>query len=103
MSLLKVNFLLAATWDLVQAIDFFEQRRELLHKSRAKMEEILRTQILKFHDETVVRVADEECNNASKKTGEQLLEIDLENPSIILSRKKVFIGQESRKRSGLLG
>lgn len=103
MSLLKVNFLLAATWDLVQAIDFFEQRRELLHKSRAKMEEILRTQILKFHDETVVRVADEECNNASKKTGEQLLKIDLENPSIILSRKKVFIGQESRKRSGLLG
>ena len=41
MSLLKVNFLLAATWDLVQAIDFFEQRRELLHKSRAKMEEVL--------------------------------------------------------------
>ena len=82
MSLLKVLFLLAATRDLVQAIDFFEQRTELLHKSRAKMEEVLRTQILKFHDDSAVKVADEE-GNALKKTGVQLLEIDIENKEII--------------------
>ena len=102
MSLLKVLFLLAATRDLVQAIDFFEQRTELLHKSRAKMEEVLRTQILKFHDDSAVKVADEE-GNALKKTGVQLLEIDIENKETLLSRRKVFIGQETTKQMRELG
>ena len=97
MSLLKAKFLLAATRELVLAIDFFEQRTELLHKSRAKMEEVLRTQILKFHDESAVKVADAEFNYVSKKTGNQLLEIDLENKETLLNKKMVFIGQETTK------
>ena len=97
MSLLKVKFLLAATRELVLAIDFFEQRTELLHKSRAKMEEVLQKQILKFHDESAVKVADKELNYVSKKTGPQLLEIDLDNKKTLLSNKMVFIGQETTK------
>ena len=105
MSLLKVLFLLAATRELVLAIDFFEQRTELMHKSRAKMEEVLRTQILKFHDESAVKVTDEESNsdNVLKKTGVQLLEIDLENKETLLSKKKMFIGQETKKQMREIG
>ena len=83
MSLLKVKFLLAGTRELVLAIDFFEQRTELLHKCRAKMEEVLKKQILKFHDESAVKVADAELNYMSKKTGPQLLRIDLDNPKFL--------------------
>ena len=64
------------------------------------MEEVLITQILKFHDESVVKVADEEFNSnlASKKTGVQLLEIYLESHDTLLPRKKAFIGQETKNR-----
>ena len=96
MSLLKVTFLLAATRDLMQAIDFFEKRTELLHKSRAKMEEVLRTQILKFHDESAGKVTDREGNSdiVLKKTGVQLLEVDLENEQTLKKEGVYWAGNQ---------
>ena len=61
------------------------------------MEEVLKKQILKFHDESAVKVADVELNYVSKKTGQQLLEINLDNKETQLNRKMVFIGQETTK------
>ena len=57
MSLLKLKFLNATLKDLVDAIDFFERRTELLRVSRNKLEDLLRAQILKFHDDPVSRTS----------------------------------------------
>ena len=93
MSRLKLKFLLSATKELIDGIDFFEKRTELLHSSRNKMEDILRRQILKFHEDPAVKNLDEEENTSSKKSGPELLKVDLENSETLLSKRSVFIGQ----------
>ena len=52
--LLKLNFIMAATKDLVDAIDYFETRENKIHLMRTKMESVLRTQLLKFLMKSVV-------------------------------------------------
>lgn len=64
-----MNFLKSAVRELVEAIGFFEKSDLLVHELREKMENILRRQILKFHIETVVKEADKELQNTTKKSG----------------------------------
>lgn len=64
-----MNFLKSAVRELVEAIDIFEKSDLLVHELREKMENILRRQILKFHIETVVKEADKELQNTTKKSG----------------------------------
>ena len=97
MNLLKLNFMYSTMKDLVDGIDFFEQRTELVHVSRGRMEDLLRGQLLKFHKDTVVKNVDSDLNTCSKKFGPQLLKIDVEDKDTILSKKSVFIGQEATK------
>ena len=59
MSLLKMKFVIASARELIEGIDFFEKRAPLLHNAREKMETILRSQILKLHDETAVKEVDD--------------------------------------------
>ena len=94
MSELKIKFLIAATKDLVAGIDFFEKRTELHHVSRAKMEDILRNQILKLHDDPAVKNADDDLNVATKKSGPELLKVDIDDEKTLLNNKRVFVGQE---------
>ena len=97
MSLLQLKFLLSATQELIAGIDFFEKRTELLHSARSKMEDLLRRQILKFHDDPAVKNLDEEENTASKKSGPELLKVDLDDKETLLSKRRVFIGQGATK------
>lgn len=89
-----MNFVKSAVRELVEAIDIFEKSDLLVHELREKMENVLRRQILKFHIETVVKEADEELQNTTKKRGAELLEINLDNETTLLSRRKVFVGHD---------
>ena len=55
MSQIKLSFLDATLKDLVEGIDFLEKRTELIHVSRNKLEKLIRSQILKFHDDPAVK------------------------------------------------
>ena len=54
-----MKFVIASARELIEGIDFFEKRAPLLHNAREKMETILRSQILKLHDETAVKEVDD--------------------------------------------
>ena len=59
------------------------------------MEKILRSQILKFHNETAVKKGADDLLNTYKKTGSELLNVNLDDKATRLSKRKVFIGQET--------
>ena len=103
MSLIKINFLDSTLKDLVEGLDFLEKRTELLHVARNKLETLIRNQILKFHDDPAVKNIDEEGNTASKKEGVDLLNVDVMDRNTVLSKKRVFIGQETSKLIQLWG
>jgi hypothetical protein len=96
MSLLKLEFVMAATFHLNESVNYFEQRESIVHESRRKMEEVMRSQLLKFHGDAAVKSVDEE-GNVSKKSGEDLLKVDLDDPNTILNKNKVFIGYKCSK------
>ena len=54
MSKLKLEFVMAATNQINDAINFFEQRETMIHLDRGKMEDVLQNQILKFHSDSAV-------------------------------------------------
>ena len=54
------------------------------------MEKILRNQILEFHNKCVVKKTDDALLHTVKKTGAELLDIDLDCKSTRLSRRAVF-------------
>ena len=95
-SKLKLEFIMAATRDLNEAINYFEERTNKIHKARDKMEEVLRCQLLKFLKTRVVNKLDE-LDNVMKKSGPELLKIDVNDDSKYLSRSFVFIGQQCSK------
>ena len=92
-SLLKLQFIMAATRDLMAAIAYFEERENKIHLARAKMESILRSQFLKFLKKGFVENRDEE-GNIEKKTGIELLNVKIDEEGNHLSRNLVFIGQK---------
>ena len=92
-SLLKLEFIMAATQDLNSAINFVEERRNKIHVVREKMEDILMCHLTKFVKSNFVKnIASN--GDVSKKTGAELLEIDVTNSDLILGKKSVFIGQK---------
>lgn len=92
-SLLKLNFIMAATKDVMEAIDYFEVRENKIHLARAKMETVLRTQLMKFMKKSVVDKIDDD-GKVCKRTGNELLLINLDEDSNFLSKNSVFIGQK---------
>ena len=94
---LKIKSFNSAIRELIEGIDHFEQRSLLAHEVRQKMEKILRSQVLKFHNENGVKTADDELLHSTKKYGTQLLDIDLDDKSTRLPRRAVFVGQEVTK------
>ena len=94
-SLLKLNFIVAATKDIMDAIDYFEERENKIHLSRRKMESTLRTLLLKFVKKSSVdNVVD---NEVSSRTGAELLQVKFDEDRNLLSRNSVFIGQKCSK------
>ena len=61
------------------------------------MEEVLRFVIMKFHCKTAVKeeVKEDEQSTIRNKTGRELLEIDLDNSTTLLGKKRVFIGKDA--------
>ena len=96
LSYLNMNFIYSATREIDEAIDHFEKRETLVFDTREKMEKILRSSILKFHMETAVKELDDE-GNVVKKTGAQLLQFDVDDTTTKLSKRAIFIGEESKK------
>ena len=93
MSLLKLRFMMAGTNHLNEAINFFEGRANKIHLVREKMEEVLIVQFRKFLKADAVVDVDSE-GEVSKKSGKELLDVDLEDESMYLGRKSVFVGQQ---------
>ena len=69
---------MASTGELNEAIDYFEQQECHVHEIRAKLEDILRSQLSKFHDKQTIKTIDEE-ENVSKTKGAKLLDVDIKN------------------------
>ena len=89
-SLLKLEFIMAATQDLNSAINFFEERRNKIHVVREKMEDILMCHLTKFVKSNFVKnIASN--GDVSKKTGAELLEIDVTNSDLILGKKNLSL------------
>ena len=93
-SKLKLMFVMAATREMEDGIDYFEQQATLLHENRGKLEDILRSQLAKFHDESVLKVLDEE-GNVTKKRGSKLLDVKVDDEKTLLKKSRVFIGQQA--------
>ena len=93
---MKLKFIFAATADLSSAIDFFEEQRIHVHNAREKMEEILTCQLRKCVKEEYINNMDQESEEITKKCGRELLEIVVDDDSL-LSNKKLFIGFEVEK------
>ena len=102
MTRLKLKFAYAATAELSNAIDFFEQNKVQVHNFQEKMEEILRSELRKCVKEEIVSNLDEETNEISKKSGRELLNIKVEGDNI-LKNTHIFIGQEVEKEIRALG
>ena len=71
-----LEFVMAATKDFNDAINYFEGRTNKIHTIREKMEEVLRNQLLKFIHPREVNDVDED-ENTVKKCGKALLSIDV--------------------------
>ena len=83
---------MADTKDINDAVNYFEERTNKIHYVREKMEEILRGQLLKFMNRKVVHNVDA-YGNIQKKTGAELLSIDVFSNDHLLSNKSVLVGQ----------
>ena len=59
------------------------------------MEHILRCHLLKFMKPEAVHDYDED--NIVKKTGKDLINVDVHNEKLLLSRRLVFIGQKANE------
>ena len=92
-TLMKLEFVMASTRDIMEAIEYFEQRDNKIHLARKKMESVLRNQLLKFIKRSEIQNVDEE-GNVTDKTGNDLLIIDVNDEKIWLSRNLVFVGQK---------
>ena len=92
-SLLKLQFIVAATRDIMAAISYFEERENKIHLARTKMESILRSQLLKFVKKGLVENRDDE-GNIEMKTGNELLNVKIDEDGNYLSRNLVFVGQK---------
>ena len=92
-SMLKFEFVMAATKDINDAINFFEGRSNKIHLAREKMETVLRTQLCRFLKQGTVHNVDDD-GDLVKKTGPELLSVDVNDKSGYLGRKSVFVGQK---------
>ena len=95
-SLLRLEFVMAATKDFNDAINYFEGRTNKIHTIREKMEEVLRNQLLKFIHPREVNDVDED-ENTVKKCGKALLSIDVYEEKNLVKKKKVFVGSKYAK------
>ena len=95
MTFLKMKFVYGGIRELVEGIGYFEMRNSLAHEIRSKMESLLRSHILKFHIETAFNeVENDMMINIHKKTGAELLAVNVDDKETLLSKRKVFVGQE---------
>ena len=95
MTFLKMKCVYGGIRELVAGIDYFEKRDSLAHEIRSKMESLLRSQILKFHNETaVIEVENDMMISIRKKTDAELLAVNVDDKETLLSKRKVFVGQE---------
>ena len=101
-SLLKLHFVMAATVDIMEAIAYFEGRENKIHLARAKMENILRIQLLKFMKKEKVHNIDFE-GNVITKAGHELLLVKTDKKEDYLSRNLVFIGQKCEELIQMFG
>ena len=91
MSLFNIHFIHASIRDVIEAIDYFERRSFLLHAARGKMEDLLRKNILKFHQETSVKKLNvDDAETVQNKKGKELLEVHLDDPKTLLTKKRVL-------------
>ena len=94
MTFLKIKFVYGGIRELIEGIDYFEKRDSLAHEIRSKMESLLRSQILKFHNETAVNEVENDMISIRKKTVAELLPVNVDDKETLLSKRKVFVGQE---------
>ena len=99
---IKLKFIYAATEELCVAIDFFEQEKVQVHNAREKMEKVLYRQLQKTVKEELINNLDKESNDISRKTGRELLNVDVDE-NAYLTNKDIFIGQEVEKEIKQLG
>ena len=93
MASLKIKFVYGGIRELIEGIDYFE-KRDSLAQIRPKMGSLLRSQILKFHNETAVNEVENDMISIHKKTGAELLAVNVDDKETLLSKRKVFVGQE---------
>ena len=94
MTFLKIKFVYGGIRELVEGIYYFEKRDSLAHEIRSKMESLLRSQFLKFHNETAVNEVGNDLISIHKKTGAELLVVNVDDKERLLSKRKVFVDQE---------
>ena len=97
LSKMKLEFLMAATKDINDSINYFEESSTKIHLAYEKMEGILRGQMLKYLKPTVVHDVDGCGGKVVKKSGEDLLAVDVMDKANLLGRKAVFIGHRCAK------
>ena len=96
---LKIKFVYGGIGELIEGIDYFEKRDSLAHEIRSKMESLLRSQILKFHNETAVNEVENDMIGIRMYIyiyiyGAELLAVNVDDKETLLSKRKVFVGQE---------
>ena len=98
MTRLILKFVYAATADLSTGIDFFEQDEVQVHCAQEKMRDLLYQQMSKVVVEEKLKNLDDEGNDDtfSKKSGRELLQVAI-TPEVLLSEKKMFVGNEVQK------
>ena len=92
-TLLKLVFVQASTRDVMEAIAYFEQRENKIHLARKKMEDILKAQLVKFVKRSKIETIDDE-GNVTKKSGNDLLLIDVNKEENFVSKNLVFVGEK---------
>ena len=102
MTRIILKFIYAATADLSKGIDFFEREKVQVHLARAKMEDLLLCQLRKCVSEVEFEDLDDEANTVSRKTGYDLLEVEVTSDTL-LKNKKIFVGQGVEKEIKALG
>ena len=102
MTKLKLKFLYAATFEMIEKIDFFEERGAHVHNSSEVLEDILISQMRKIFDETVYNDLDSDTNEVRSKSRFELIEID-PNSAKKLDVKQMFVGSEVNKELRALG
>ena len=102
MTRLKLQFVVAATRELDEAIDFFEKGEQHAHEVYDKMAEILSSQLLKVMKEREVKNVDEESNIASKDPSE-LLKVDLDDEKKQRKNINLFTGEKVEQLVRKLG